>query len=284
MQSKIKYHINTILPKIVEMRHQLHRYPEVANEEFHTAEAIIKILKQFGYTTAVNIAHTGVMAVLDSGKPGKTMAIRSEMDALPIQEESNLPFQSKVNGKMHACGHDGHMAILVGTAYVLMKCKDHLNGKVKFIFQPAEEIGEGSRKMIEAGVLKNPDVDAIFGYHNMTRYESRKLAVKKGFVTDSGDKDNIPSIFNSAYETELVFDVGKKVLGQANILSEIDTIKASEDFANYLEEVSGCFMFIGNGSAYGKLHQSDYQFNDDIIPCSIEILSNLALAYLNANF
>ncbi len=175
---KIDKLINNIEPKVIEWRRDFHQHPELSNREFKTAEKIAKHLKSLGLEVQTNVAHTGVVGILKGGKPGAVVALRADIDALPVTERTPVPFASKVKstyngietGVMHACGHDSHIAILMGTAEVLAKIKNEIKGTVKFIFQPAEEgapKGErgGAELMVEEGVLKNPDVDVIFGLH-----------------------------------------------------------------------------------------------------------------------
>ncbi|AMC10983.1 N-acyl-L-amino acid amidohydrolase [Lutibacter profundi] len=175
---KINKLITNIEPKVIEWRRDFHQHPELSNREFKTAEKIAKYLKSLGLEVQTNVAHTGVVGILRGGKPGAVVALRADIDALPVTERTPVAFASKVTstyngietGVMHACGHDSHIAILMGTAEVLTKIKDEIRGTVKFIFQPAEEgapKGErgGAELMVEEGVLKNPDVDAIFGLH-----------------------------------------------------------------------------------------------------------------------
>ena len=163
---------------VIAWRHHLHQYPELSNREFKTAEYVAKFLRSLGLEVTTGVAKTGVVAVLDSGKPGPVVALRADMDGLPVPEQNDLAWRSTQRGEfkgqdvpvMHACGHDTHMAMLMGTASVLTAMKDQLKGKVKFIFQPAEEgapPGEkgGAEVMVQEGVLKNPDVDVIFGLH-----------------------------------------------------------------------------------------------------------------------
>ncbi|MCM8568126.1 amidohydrolase [Gramella jeungdoensis] len=164
--------------KVIEWRRDIHEHPELSNREFKTAEKIAEHLQSLGIETKTGIAKTGVVGILKGANPGKTVALRADIDALPVTETNDLPFKSEVTteflgqktGVMHACGHDTHTAILMGVAEILSKHKDQINGTVKFIFQPAEEgppPGEegGASLMIKEGVLKNPDVDAIFGLH-----------------------------------------------------------------------------------------------------------------------
>jgi hypothetical protein len=157
-------------PEIIKIRRFIHMNPELSNREFETARLIASKLSALGLETRTGVAKTGVVGLLRGGQPGPTVALRADMDALPIQETTNVPFQSLNPGVMHACGHDIHMAVALGTAMVLKDLKDRVKGGVKFIFQPAEEgppAGEegGAALMIREGVLENPRVSAIFGLH-----------------------------------------------------------------------------------------------------------------------
>lgn len=157
--------IEEIFPYYQKIRQTLHATPELRYTEEKTAQIIANELTKLGLPFQTQVGKTGVVALLDSGKPGKTIGLRADMDALPIVEETGLPYQSQ-NANMHACGHDGHVAILLAAAHMLCKMKNKLCGKIKFIFQPAEEGGAGAKAMIEDGVLENPKVDTIFGLHN----------------------------------------------------------------------------------------------------------------------
>ncbi|MBS0287430.1 MAG: amidohydrolase [Proteobacteria bacterium] len=176
----MKQIIQKILPRYQTIRQQLHRYPELRYQEVNTAKLIQQALMDMGFNPQIQIGKTGVVAVLDSGKPGKTVALRADMDALPIEEETDLDYISQNKGLMHACGHDGHVATLLGVAEVLQQLRHTFTGKVKFIFQPAEEGGAGALAMIKDGVLENPVVDAIFGYHNHPGTAVGKVLVKHG--------------------------------------------------------------------------------------------------------
>ena len=178
----ISKHLEAILPKIIEIRQKLHEIPELKFEEFKTAKLISETLKSFGYNVENGIAKTGLTAILDTGKPGKTIGLRADMDALPIEEPNNNQHRSRHPGKMHACGHDGHCATLLAVAYALNQIKNELSGKVKFIFQPAEEGGKGSTAMIEAGVLKNPPLDEIYAFHNWPGLPEGIIGVKDGTI------------------------------------------------------------------------------------------------------
>ncbi len=164
--------------QVITWRRDFHQHPELSNREFETAEKIANHLKNLGMEVQTGVAQTGVVGILRGNNSDKVVALRADIDALPVTERNDLPFKSTVTseflgtktGVMHACGHDTHIAILMGVAEILSEHKDKLNGTVKFIFQPAEEgppPGEegGAALMIKEGVLKNPDVDAIFGLH-----------------------------------------------------------------------------------------------------------------------
>ena len=170
--------IDDIESKVIEWRRDFHQNPELSNREFKTAEKIAAHLKSLGLEVQTGIAHTGVVGILEGSKSGPVVALRADIDALPVTERTPVPFASKVEseyngiktGVMHACGHDTHIAILMGVAEVLSKNRKEIKGTIKFIFQPAEEgapKGEngGAKMMVEEGVLKSPDVDAIFGLH-----------------------------------------------------------------------------------------------------------------------
>ena len=175
---KIEDLINENLDETIELRHWFHQNAELSNREFQTAARIAEELKKIGYEPLTGIAKTGVVAILNPGKPGPVVGLRADIDALPVKERADIPWASKMKGVyngeevpvMHACGHDMHTAILLAAAKILYDIKDEIPGQVKFIFQPAEEgapPGEegGAELMVKEGVLKNPDVDAIFGLH-----------------------------------------------------------------------------------------------------------------------
>jgi amidohydrolase len=167
-----------LTPQVVTWRRDFHQHPELGNRETRTAKVIADELRRLGYDVRTGVAHTGVVAVLRGAKPGPTVALRADMDALPVTEQVDLPFKSTAKaawngqevGVMHACGHDNHMAMLLGAATIFARMKDQLPGTIKLIFQPAEEgppAGEkgGAELMVEQGVLEDPKVDAIFGLH-----------------------------------------------------------------------------------------------------------------------
>ncbi|MGB3533738.1 MAG: M20 family metallopeptidase [Microcoleaceae cyanobacterium] len=178
--SQIRLDIRNLQPQLVTWRRHLHQRPELGFKEQLTAEFITNKLTAWGIDYQAGIAHTGIVATIDSGKPGPVLAIRADMDALPIQEENDVPYKSQHDGKMHACGHDGHTAMALGTAYYLANNRHSFEGTVKLIFQPAEEGPGGAKPMIEAGVLKNPDVDAIIGLHLWNYLPLGTLGIRSG--------------------------------------------------------------------------------------------------------
>jgi amidohydrolase len=178
---KIKNISKEVFPSLVQLRRELHQYPELAFNEFKTSERIAKELRKLRIDVKRPIAKTGVVGVLNKGTEGKTIALRADMDALPVLEQTNFSYKSKNKGIMHACGHDVHMACLIGAAKILTRLKDELPGKVKFIFQPSEEVHPGGAKpMIGAGVLKNPDASGIFALHCDPAIPIGKIGVREG--------------------------------------------------------------------------------------------------------
>jgi amidohydrolase len=178
--------------KMVKLRRQFHQYPELGYQEFKTAERVAKELRRLGIRVKTGVAKTGVVGVLTARKKGKTVALRADMDALPITEQTNFPCKSKNKGIMHACGHDAHMACVIGAATILSELKDELNGNVKFIFQPSEESPPGGAKpMIGAGALKNPDVSGIFALHCDSAIPVGEIGVKEGPFMAQADSFNI---------------------------------------------------------------------------------------------
>jgi amidohydrolase len=157
--------INEMKEWLVEIRRTIHMHPELGFEEVETSKLVSEWLQKFGLDVKRGMAKTGVVGLLKGGKPGRTVAIRADMDALPMDEANRVPYASQIKGKMHACGHDAHVTILLGVAKFFSSIPDQVKGNIKWVFQPAEEGGGGGRIMVEGGVLKNPEVDAIFGAH-----------------------------------------------------------------------------------------------------------------------
>jgi len=177
---QIRPEIQSLQTDLVQWRRGFHQRPELAFTEKLTSDFVIRKLQEWGIPHQTEIAETGVVALIEGGKPGKVLGIRADLDALPVQEENDVPYRSQHDGIMHACGHDGHTAIALGTAYYLWQHRQDITGTVKIIFQPAEEGPGGAKPMIEAGVLKNPDVDAMIGLHLWNNLPLGTIGVKDG--------------------------------------------------------------------------------------------------------
>jgi len=190
--------------KVIDCRRDIHQHPELGNRETRTSKIIADRLRELGIEVKTPVAHTGVIGILRGGKPGRVVALRADMDALPVVEQVDVPFKSTVRttfnghdvGVMHACGHDAHVAILLGVAEVLAGIREEIPGTVKFLFQPAEEgapEGEegGAKLMVKEGALDNPKVDAVFGLHVTSRYPVGELAYRPGSMMAAVDSFKI---------------------------------------------------------------------------------------------
>lgn len=188
MIDKIKKLAEKYSPKIIKIRREIHKNPELSFEEFETSKLVHSTLTELKVDSVKKMCKTGVMGLI-SGKKGKCVALRADLDALPIVEDTNLPFASKNLGKMHACGHDTHSSMLLGAAMILTELKTELNGSVKLIFQPGEEKNPGGASMmIIEGVLDNPKVDAIFGQHILPRKPAGSFGFYPGVMMASQDE------------------------------------------------------------------------------------------------
>ena len=190
--------------KVIDCRRDIHQHPELGNRETRTSKIVADRLRELGIEVKTPVAHTGVIGILRGGKPGRVVALRADMDALPVTEQVDVPFKSTVRttfnghdvGVMHACGHDAHVAILLGVAEVLAGIRDEIPGTVKFLFQPAEEgppEGEegGAKLMVKEGALDNPKVDAVFGLHVTSRYPVGEIAYRPGSMLAAVDSFKI---------------------------------------------------------------------------------------------
>ena len=162
------------------IRRDIHQHPELSMQEHRTAGIVAEILEKAGIEVRRGVAGTGIVGILRGSSPGRCVALRADMDALPIEEKTNTEYTSVNKGVMHACGHDVHTECLLGAALILSGIRDSLPGTVKFIFQPAEETIDGAKKMIEAGVLADPEFDAIFGLHTAPAIPAGKIGIKPG--------------------------------------------------------------------------------------------------------
>ncbi len=235
-RDKIDQISKSIESKVIEWRHDIHQNPELSNREFKTAEKIAAHLKSLGIEVQTGVAHTGVVGILKGGKNGPVVALRADMDALPVVERVDIPFKSVQKstyngldvGVMHACGHDTHVAILMGVAEVLSGIKNELKGTVKFIFQPAEEgapVGEegGAELMVKEGVLKNPDVDVIFGLHIQAKLEIGSITYKPGGTLASANSFSIKLIGKQTHGA-YPWDGVDPIVTAAQIINNAQTI------------------------------------------------------------
>ena len=259
--------------KVIEWRHHIHQNPELSNREFKTAEYVATHLKSLGIEVQTGIAHTGVVGILKGKKSGKVVALRADMDALPVVERNDLPYKSEVTsvfngqetGVMHACGHDTHVAILMGVAEVLSKNRN-FPGTVKFIFQPAEEgppPGEegGAKLMVKEGVLQNPKVDAIFGLHINSGTHVGKITYKPGGMMAASQR--------------FVINVKGKQAHGSTPWQSVDPIVTSAQIINGLQTLISRESELTEEGAVisvGSIH-SGIRFN--IIPESLEMIGTI---------
>ena len=258
--------VDGVMAEVISARRHLHAHPELSNREVETGAWIAGRLQALGYTVQTGVAGHGVVAVLKGGKPGPVVALRADMDGLPVAEEVDLPFASTVKstfdgkevGVMHACGHDSHMAMLLGAAEVLMTLRAQLPGTVKLIFQPAEEgppPGEdaGAKRMIEEGVLSGALVpEVIFGLHVLTEYESGKLAFRAGGLMASSD--------------DLTITVTGRQTHGAIPWNGVDPIVASAQIINALQTVVSRQIDITQGAAIVTVGKIEGGVRNNIIP------------------
>ena len=274
LQKLIETKANAIEKKMIDWRRDFHQHPELGNQETRSAAIIAKHLTLLGLEVKTGVAKTGVVGILRGAKPGPVIALRADMDGLPVAERTNLPFASKVktqfNGQevsaMHACGHDSHMAILMATAEVLASMKQDLKGTVKFIFQPAEEgppFGEegGAALMIKEGVLENPKVDVIFGLHINAQTEVGKIAYKPGGTM-------------AAVSDMRIIVKGRQAHG-AYPWSSIDPIVVSAQIINALQTIVSRNLDVTENAGVvtiGSIHAGN---RSNIIPESAEMMGTI---------
>ncbi len=183
----------TLKDEVIELRRNFHAYPEIGFDLYKTSEFVADYLEKLGLEVKRNVAKTGVVAILRGANPGKTILLRADMDALPIQELNDVPYKSKINGAMHACAHDAHTAMLLVAAKILKTYQHEMNGTVKFVFQPSEERFPpgGALPMIQEGVLEDPKVDYVFGIHLWNALECGRIGVRSGPMMASADEFRI---------------------------------------------------------------------------------------------
>lgn len=274
LPAKLEQLARGIEPKVIEWRRYFHQNPELSNREIKTAEKIEAHLKSLGIEVQSGVAHTGVVGLLKGGKPGPVIALRADMDALPVTERNSLPFASKVTttfndqevGVMHACGHDTHMAILMGVAEILASMKNELKGTVKFIFQPAEEgspKGEegGAELMVKEGVLENPKADVIFGLHISSQTELGKITYRSG------------GLMASVNDMKIVVK-GRQAHGAAPWTS-IDPIVVSAQIINNLQTIVSRNLDVTQNAGVVTIGSIHGGVRSNIIPEQVEMWGTL---------
>ncbi|PLZ06319.1 M20 metallopeptidase family protein [Fischerella thermalis] len=230
--SRVRLSIRSLEPQLVEWRRRLHQKPELGFQEKLTAEFVSGKLQEWGIEHQTGIAETGIVAIIQGEKQpeasnpkSKVLAIRADMDALPIVEQNEVPYRSQHDGIMHACGHDGHTAIALGTAYYLQQHRQDFAGTVKMIFQPAEEGPGGAKPMIDAGVLKNPDVDAIIGLHLWNNLPLGTVGVRAGALMAAVETFDC-TIFGKGGHGAMPHQTVDSVVVAAQIVNALQTIVA----------------------------------------------------------
>jgi amidohydrolase len=223
---EITKQIAELQEELIRLRRDFHQHPELGLEEFRTSEKVAEYLKQCGLEVKQQIAKTGVIGVLRGEEPGQTLLLRADMDALPIREENDVPYKSVYDGKMHACAHDGHTAILLVAAKILSRYKNRLKGNIKFLFEPNEE-NVGALAMIEAGALENPSVDACLGLHLWAPIETGKLAITSGPVM-AGMEHFTLTIKGRGGHTATPQTAVDPIITAANIVQTVQIIQTRE--------------------------------------------------------
>ncbi|MFS4415332.1 amidohydrolase [Maribacter sp. 2307ULW6-5] len=292
--------IKAVEKKVIEWRRDIHQNPELGNREFKTAEKIAKHLRSLGMEVQTEVAHTGVVGLLKGDRPGKVVALRADIDALPVTERNDLPFKSTVTtefmgeqvGVMHACGHDTHTAILMGVAEVLSKNKDKIKGTVKFIFQPAEEgppPGEegGALMMVKEGVMENPIVDAIFGLHinsqtpvGMIRYKAGgTMAAAQSFTIKVKGKQSHGSQPWSGVDPILIS--AKIIDGLQTIISRETNLTNEAAVITVGKIKSGVRFNIipEEAEMIGTIRTLDYDMKEKLNKRMVEMVGDIAKAY-----
>jgi amidohydrolase len=265
---------DSLQSQIIAWRRDFHEHPELGNHEVRTSGIIAKYLQSLGLEVKTGVATTGVVAILRGGKPGPVVALRADLDALPVTERTPVPFASKVKtmyngqevGVMHACGHDSHMSILMGVAKILSSMKNELHGTVKFIFQPAEEgvpAGEigGAEEMVKEGVMENPKVDVVFGLHINSQTEVGKITYRPG-GTMAGVNDM------------QIIVKGRSAHG-AMPWSSIDPIVISAQIINNLQTIVSRNLNVTENPAVVTIGAIKGGNRSNIIPESVEMLGTL---------
>src|SRR6056297_1975949 len=218
--------IKELEEEVISLRRDFHKHPEMGFKEFRTAEIVAEYLRECDLEVEEKVAKTGVVGLLKGKEDGKTLMLRADMDALPITEQNDVEYKSKNEGLMHACGHDGHTAMLLAAAKVLSENRDRIKGNIKFVFQPNEET-EAARVMINEGVLKNPDVDAALAAHLWTPIESGKVAVSDGAVMGGLYEFEVKVIGKGGHTSAPQFSIDP-IITASDIIQTVQIIQSRE--------------------------------------------------------
>lgn len=248
--------VDKVLPDIVSIRHTIHQNPELALEEYDTAALIRKTLESTGMRLLEPFLKTDVVAILEGKGAGRNVTLRADIDALPLQEKTGLPHQSKRNGLMHACGHDGHTATLIGSALVLSELKDQLGGSVRFVFQPGEEVVAAGKDLVSKGALRDPEPDAVFALHALSGIPEGSIASRPGVLLAAADFFKITVQGKGAHGSSPEASIDP-ILIAARIVEALQTIASRRVSALDSAVVSVCRICGGT--------------NSNIIPSSVEL-------------
>ena len=246
--------------ELIALRRAIHAHPELAFEEHQTAKLVQEFLARLAIPCRTGVGGTGIVADLQGGRPGPTIAIRADMDALPMSEPAGLSFASKLPGKMHSCGHDAHTAIALGVAAVLSEQREHLAGNVMFIFQPAEETLSGARAMLEAGAFDDCTPDAILGFHNWPQLAIGTVGWHTDAVTASSDAFDVTlrGVAGHGAHPHLAVDA---IIAAAQFVDQVQTIVSRE-----IAPISPAVVTIGriNGGTARNIIASSVELNASV--------------------
>ncbi|WP_306583999.1 M20 metallopeptidase family protein [Fusobacterium ulcerans] len=285
MKEKIEQLAEKYLERIMEMRRELHRFPELGFKEFKTAEIIKKELDRIGIPYESEIAATGIVGLIKGKKEGKTVLLRADMDALPVEEESRCEFKSEIAGNMHACGHDGHVAGLLGAAMILNDLKDEIAGNVKLVFQPAEEGPGGADPMIKAGILENPKVDAAFGCHIWPACKAGQMIKDGDMMSHTTSFDiMIQGVGGHGSQPEKTIDpiiIGSQIIiNFQNIISRnISTLKPAVLSCCTIKAGEACNVIPDKLIIKGTIRTFDEELTNEIVDRMENIIKGITSSY-----
>lgn len=275
-----------IFSQLISIRRRLHSFPETAWQEYETTQYIKAFLENLGLEIIPWGGETGVVALLHGRKPGKTVALRADMDALPIQENNTVPYASQKDGVMHACGHDAHMTCALGAAAILAKAADEISGTVKFIFQPAEELGGGGTVMVDKGVLLNPRVDAVFALHCQPGLQAGHIGIKEGPLMAGVDPFKI-TVTGTSGHGALPHTAVDPFIAAAAIVQALYSLTARE--INSLDSAVLSLGMIHGGNARniipekvemtGTIRSFNSEVRDHLLSRVTDMVKSLAAAY-----